>query len=324
MFLTSGSNYNLSPFGVVPREYVDSIAGGIIPLPSCVVCKNDSPFSPFPSGYNYIIDDVSLNSTFDGSAVLINAQGGVGVPDINNGIYIISAGQWSRSLYLTTGDVATSTVTAIKSGATYANYKFVCTTGSTQQPPNYNPAIIDVSAVLWSEYEVNEELGQGLERVIIDNFNVVQVTDNVYNGIIPIGGIIMWSGNNVPTNWILCDGSNNTPDLRDRFIVGSGSSYSIGATGGSATVKLTTGEIPAHSHPVNDPGHSHTYKVEQQTSGCAEGNSERCTANQQTLSTQYQTGETPTGITIGQNTGGGAAHENRPPYYALAFIMRIS
>ena len=62
----------------------------------------------------------------------------------------------------------------------------------------------------------------------------------------------MWSGsiNDIPVGWALCDGSNGTPDLRDRFIVGAGGSYNVGNTGGSNTVTLTTSQIPSHSHGV--------------------------------------------------------------------------
>ena len=51
----------------------------------------------------------------------------------------------------------------------------------------------------------------------------------------PVGGIIMWSGTiaAIPTGWALCNGSNGTPDLRDRFVIGAGSTYAVGATGGS-------------------------------------------------------------------------------------------
>lgn len=68
----------------------------------------------------------------------------------------------------------------------------------------------------------------------------------------PQGGIILWSGaaNNVPAGWALCDGQNNTPDLRDKFIVGAGSAYQPGDAGGAATVQLTTNELPAHTHSV--------------------------------------------------------------------------
>lgn len=65
---------------------------------------------------------------------------------------------------------------------------------------------------------------------------------------IPSGVILMWSGSTgtIPTGWLLCDGTNGTPNLRDRFVVGAGSSYSVGDTGGAVTV--TTGGIGGHTH----------------------------------------------------------------------------
>ncbi len=67
---------------------------------------------------------------------------------------------------------------------------------------------------------------------------------------IPAGVILLWSGTiaDIPTGWALCDGQNNTPDLRDRFIVGAGSSYSVGDTGGANDVTLTIDQTPAHTH----------------------------------------------------------------------------
>ena len=91
---------------------------------------------------------------------------------------------------------------------------------------------------------------------------------------VPSGIIAVWSGSegSIPSGWYLCNGSNGTPDLRNRFIVGagSGSSYSVGNTGGSNTVTLSTSQIPAHSHTTNnhshnasvsDPGHGHSVSV---------------------------------------------------------------
>jgi hypothetical protein len=75
---------------------------------------------------------------------------------------------------------------------------------------------------------------------------------------IPSGGIIMWSGSiaEIPAGWALCDGTNGTPDLRDRFVLGAGSTYAVGDTGGAMT----------HTHTVNidafvsasSSGHTHT------------------------------------------------------------------
>ena len=120
---------------------------------------------------------------------------------------------------------------------------------------------------------------------------------------VPSGIIAMWSGaiNSLPSGWVLCNGSNNTPDLRDRFIVGAGNNYNIGNTGGADTVTLTTDQIPSHTHTYSraaSPGGG------QDQAGSGSGDAVNH-SNQNTSS-----------------TGGGQAHENRPPYYALAYIMK--
>jgi hypothetical protein len=75
---------------------------------------------------------------------------------------------------------------------------------------------------------------------------------------IPSGVIMLWSGasNAIPSGFVICDGNNSTPDLRDKFLVGAGNSYSVNATGGANTVTLSTSEIPAHSHTGNSHTHS--------------------------------------------------------------------
>lgn len=75
------------------------------------------------------------------------------------------------------------------------------------------------------------------------------VTSAVAAGI-PVGVITMWSGSiaAIPAGWALCNGTSGTPDLRDRFVVGAGSSYAVGNTGGANTVTLDTTQIPSHTH----------------------------------------------------------------------------
>jgi len=151
------------------------------------------------------------------------------------------------------------------------------------------------------------------------------------NGV-PKGGIIMWSGavDKIPDGWALCNGSNGTPDLRDRFIVGAGGAYTKGQAGGEATHILTVAEMPAHthvdsghSHGVSDPGHRHVMITNGGTT--SSGNF----ANVSGGNPDQYTGYATTGITINtgssniQNTGGGQSHNNLPPYYALAFIMKL-
>jgi len=89
------------------------------------------------------------------------------------------------------------------------------------------------------------------------------------------GVIVMWSGSiaNIPAGWALCNGANGTPDLRNRFVVGAGSTYAVGATGGADSVTLTAAQMPTHNHSAstatagahthgrstgNGGGHSHT------------------------------------------------------------------
>lgn len=138
-------------------------------------------------------------------------------------------------------------------------------------------------------------------------------------GTVPIGGIILWSGStgSVPDGWALCNGSNGTPNLQDRFVVGAGSGYAVNATGGSATVTLTTAQMPLHNHGAANV----TDKVVRTT-----GNSEGFP----NLGGQFggATSQLSLSNTVGgggnTNIGSSQAHENRPPYYALAYIMRTS
>jgi microcystin-dependent protein len=138
---------------------------------------------------------------------------------------------------------------------------------------------------------------------------------------VPTGLISMWSGSvaAIPGGWQLCDGTNGTPDLRDRFIVGAGSSYAPGNTGGQNAVTLGIGEMPSHTHGVSDPGHIHSagpFVPEGLSSVGGGGGISSGAISRNTTSSA-------TGISINAE-GGNGAHENRPPYYALAYIMCIS
>ena len=157
------------------------------------------------------------------------------------------------------------------------------------------------------------------------------------NGV-PVGGVIMWSGaaNQIPQGWTLCDGTNGTPDLRDRFVVGAGLGYAVGDKGGEAFHTLTVAEMPSHTH-IQDP-HNHTQSPHHHTWG---------NGFYWGLSIYPNTGFAGSGLNpagwdkgancmqmdnaqpaiqdataTNQNAGGDQPHENRPPYYALCFIMK--
>ena len=134
--------------------------------------------------------------------------------------------------------------------------------------------------------------------------------------------------NNIPEGWYLCNGQNGTVDLRSRFIVGlnpNDSDYDqVGKTGGEKEVALTISEIPAHNHTAvihSGGGHQHTYQYYRKASkGKARDDAYwRVEGGLSTGTTSY-TGSHTHSISINP-TGNGDAHENRPPYYTLAFIQ---
>jgi len=120
------------------------------------------------------------------------------------------------------------------------------------------------------------------------------------------GMIILWSGaaDAIPSGFVLCDGNNSTPNLSGRFVVGydaSNSDYDVNDTGGSESVTLTINQIPAHTHNINLAVRS--FYQEPRNFGVGTDGS---------ANNSEDTG----------STGGGQSHENRPPYYALCYIMK--
>ena len=143
--------------------------------------------------------------------------------------------------------------------------------------------------------------------------------------VLPYGAIIMWYGavTTIPLGWALCNGSNSTPDLRDRFVVGAGSTYAVAATGGS-----TDAVVVSHNHGVTEPdqgaagtGHHHAVSLFGGTTGVA-GKPAGIGDSNGALYTGFTEYE-PTGITI--NTEGvSGTNKNLPPYYALCYIMKTT
>jgi len=175
--------------------------------------------------------------------------------------------------------------------------------------------------------------------------------------VVPSGGIIMWSGllTSIPSGWNLCDGSNGTPDLRNRFVVGAGDQYQRNDIGGSDTVQLTENQMPSHDHTMDSAGdhnHNGTNNTSQSGSvgtaiidgaGIFQGpsgvfsvsnSSGKATEGSGANATSFKTlefndihnhsietdGDHTHNI---NNAGGDEAHENRPPYLALAYIMKL-
>lgn len=157
-----------------------------------------------------------------------------------------------------------------------------------------------------------------IDTVYSDGTNIS--TAKTVRAAFPVGGIVMWSGSiaTIPSGWFLCDGTNGTPDLRDRFVIGSGLLYAVGATGGSKDAIVVS---HTHAATVTDPGHSHLVQFLQGVT--AGGSGERIQPYTTGTPGSYATSTSATGISVANSTTGSSGTDaNLPPYYALAYIMR--
>jgi hypothetical protein len=187
---------------------------------------------------------------------------------------------------------------------------------------NSNPIVLDSSGrppnEVWLTYgffyKFVVKTSAGVTLGTYDNiYGIIGVAGTSTGTTIPTGMISLWYGSigSVPLGWYLCDGTNGTPDLRDRFVVGAGSTYSVAATGGSANAIVVS-----HTHTVTDPGHNHTVASSNVATGFTSG------ANAGTItSTTATTSTATTGISI-VSAGSSGTNANLPPYYALAYVMK--
>ena len=153
---------------------------------------------------------------------------------------------------------------------------------------------------------------------------------------VPSGVILLWYGtaSNIPTGWVLCDGGNGTPDLRDRFVVGASNStgdstypgLSPNSTpGGSANAIVvdhnhtfsTTSGSDSHTHSYSSANHPTNSGPEQNQSG---GPEDRTTFNVSKTTGSDSHSHSVSGTT--DNQGSSATNANLPPYYALCYIMK--
>lgn len=195
---------------------------------------------------------------------------------------------------------------------------------------NANPIILGTDGRPPSTIWLTE--GFFYKFVLATSSNItIQTYDNLYGIIgatppaatpIPAGGIFLWSGSigSIPAGYALCNGSNGTPDLRDRFVVGAGSTYAVNATGGSAD-----SVVVSHTHSatstVTDPGHLHTFTNYSTAGG---GSTTPIIGSSNTLTT-VSTNSAVTGISVATTNataGVSGINANLPPYYALCYIMK--
>ena len=170
----------------------------------------------------------------------------------------------------------------------------------------------------------NDGSGSGLDADTVDGYTAAQIETEA----VPRGTIAIWSGSqaSIPAGWVLCNGVNSTPDLRDKFVVGAGDSYAKGATGGYAS-RTPTGTVTVVSHVLSldeIPAHNHThvdtygYQAGDYEKGISAASADQNTSTERnTESAGGGVGHAHDGSTIAFN-----AYDNRPPYYAICWIMR--
>lgn len=214
---------------------------------------------------------------------------------------------------------------------------------------------VAIQTAVTTKANLNSPVFTGIPRAPTAAFgtNTTQVATTAFvqaNGV-PIGGILMWSGlvANIPSGYALCDGTDGTPDLRGKFIIGAGGSYSPADTGGAATKTLEVANLPAHTHTVSgdtaaggshthsvtDAGHSHIASngsgfltssggTGSYAGGGAGGFASATSTSSSSITIASSTTHTHSFTGTAASTGSGTAVSILPPYFALAYIMRTA
>jgi len=215
-----------------------------------------------------------------------------------------------------------------EAGTTTPKDTFLNETGNVY---NTNPIILDSrgEALVW--------LASGKYKFVLATAENVELwsVDNISGGGTGSGGggtsfvpgmIMLWSGSvvSIPEGWALCNGSNGTPDLRNRFIVGAGSTYNVAATGGSADAITVSHTHTFSATTASDGAHTHTLlsKTEATAGGgqVPRYSGDGSITNNEAIQSAGAHTHTVSGTTA--STGSSGTNANLPPYYALAYIMK--
>ena len=160
------------------------------------------------------------------------------------------------------------------------------------------------------------------------------------------GMIMLWSGStgSVPSGWRICDGGGGTPDLRSKFVIGAGSSYAVNATGGNANATLVSHSHTASTSVATKTGLNGTLTLLNRGGSSGAQSLMRARSGSVTIATSGQgnfgTGwegeggsnsskatfalnHNHTASTSVNSSGTSGTNANLPPYYALAYIMRL-
>lgn len=311
-----------------------------------------------PAGVNNVL--VGLNAgahnggsvnTMLGYAAGLNADGGGNVyvghragEDVTGSNLLIIANERDSSRQLITGDFVTGDVAIRHDLAVGNGLRFPDGSLQTTAALSGDTAVWAIEGTDISYTQGNVQIGRIGDSAVLSVEGAVEVQELRFadgsvqttalattTAGVPSGVIVMWSGNTPPAGWALCDGVNGTPDLRGRFVVGfdpavddydqpgnlSGGGASQGETGGADSVVLTLVQMPSHNHGnrvtsgyMNSTSAANTYPA---------GNTYAASSFRGMRNTGYNHTNTNE-ITY---SGGGQGHENRPPFYVLAYIVKL-
>jgi hypothetical protein len=184
----------------------------------------------------------------------------------------------------------------------------------------------EASSILKGEIVVNNTAGTSGQVLTTQGNGLTAIWKDAF----VTGMIMMWSGTiaTIPSGWYLCNGSNGTPDLRNRFVIGayadsSGTAYTTVTGSNTQTGGSKDAIVVSHTHSttVTDPGHNHTAN----TVAVRGGPDVQVVANYPSDYYNQNVGinNNTTGITVEiSTTGSSGTNANLPPYFALAFIMK--
>ena len=304
-------------------------------IPDSDINLGDSPDSSFENlyitgklNYGFENDDVTLKSlnvlgissftndvTFTGDITLdeITARNAnvTGVATVGTGLYLTGKlfdgdGDFGTSGQLLASD-GTDTVWIDASTTSVANANNVGTNLNSTDADQFVTFVETSSGNNPIRVDAGIKYNPSTNRLTAGSFagDGSALTNLTVDGFVS-GMIILWSGaaDAIPTGFVLCDGNNSTPNLSGRFVVGydaSNSDYDVNDTGGSESVTLTVNQIPAHTHNINLAVRA--FYQEPRNFGVGTDGS---------ANNSEDTG----------STGGGQSHENRPPFYALCYIMK--
>jgi microcystin-dependent protein len=137
-----------------------------------------------------------------------------------------------------------------------------------------------------------------------------------------LGGIVIWSGStlDIPNGWQICDGTNGTPNLRNRFIIGAGDLFNVNDNGGSKD-----SELVSHTHTVttNSNSHTHTFPASNTSTSFSFESIAQGSGTATNAVTSSNGAHTHTLENI-STPGESGVNKNLPPYYALCYIQQIS